>query len=467
MKRGARLAVLLAALAVLVGAWYLAETFSDREQAVTAEAAHAHTDISVGPEEELTALAWDYFGDAVSLKRKDGTWINANDADCPIDQTAVAPLAAAAANATAETVITDVTDFDQYGLADPAFTIVAATADKVNTYDVGNPSPNGAYYIRLNGEDTVYVEGTMLAQTFQTGIDDILALESTPQDVAAVTELAVKSGAGDYTLRDLDDAADVWYTDADPWFLLDADEQPLMPLDTEKVAALYDLATDIQLAQCESWDGSDMAEYGLDEPQGTVRVGYRTDSGERESFTLEFGAYDGADVYVRLGGSKMVYRVAGTVLDGLMYPDFAAMRPLTPCPLDWDKLESMTLQLDGEEYEVIRSVSEPTADEEAEDIFTLGSRSLDATLVSAWLRQAAELTADSRTDVTDGRGELFTLTFRQDNGPWPEVTVRFLAYDSVHYLCAVNDQEYYLVSRTGADQLHDRALEYLIELPEE
>ena len=467
MKRGARLAVLLAALAVLVGAWYLAETLSDREQALTAEEAHEHTDISVGPEDDLTALAWDYFGDAVSLKRQDGTWINANDAGCPIDQAKVAPLAEAAASAEAETAITDVTDFDQYGLADPAFTIVAATADKVNTYDVGNPSPNGAYYIRVNGGDTVYVEGTMLAQTFQTGIDDILALESTPQDVAQVTSLAVQSGAGDYELRYLDDASSVWYTDADPWFLLDGSGEPVMPLDTEKTAALYEMATKIQLTQCESWDGSDMADYGLDVPQGTVLVGYRTDGGEQGSFTLEFGAYDGADVFVRLGGSKMVYRVAGTVLDGLMYPDFAAMRPLRPCPLDWDRLESMTLQLDDETYEVIRSVSAPTDDEEPEDIFTLGDRSLDATLVSAWLRQAAELTADSRTDPAEGRGELFTLTFRQDNGQYPEVTVRFMAYDSVHYLCAVNDQEYYLISRTGADQLHDRALEFLIELPDE
>lgn len=466
MKRGARLAVLLVALLVLVGAWYLAETLSDRQQAEIAEDAHEHTDISTGPAEELTALAWDYFGDAVSLTRKDGKWINANDGACPIDQTAVAPLAEAAASAQAETVITGVTDFDQYGLADPAFTIVAATADQVNTYDVGNPSPNGAYYVRLNGEDTVYVEGTMLAQTFQTGIDSLLSLETPPKDIAAVTGLAVESGAGVYELRCLTDAEDVWYTDASPWFLMDENSQPVMPLDTEQTAALYGLATDIQLTDCEDWNVKDLSDYGLDEPQGTVLVGYESEDGAQESFTLQFGAYDGADVYVRLGGSKMVYRVAGTVLDGLMYPDFGAMEPLAPCALDWDRLRSMALELDGDGYEIIRSVSTPTEDEEPEDIYTLGDRSLDPTRVAAWLRQVYEMSADSRTDVTEGRGELFSMTFRQDNELWPEVTVRFMAYDSVHYLCAVNEQEYYLVSRTEADSVKEKALEFLIELPE-
>ena len=467
MKRGAKLAVLLGALLVLVGAWYLAETLSDRQQQTLAEEAHEHTDISVGPAEDITALAWDYFGDAVSLARKDGAWINANDGACPIDQTAVEPLVAAAAAAQAETVITGVTDFDQYGLADPAFTVIATTAERVNTYDIGNPSPNGAYYVRLNGEDTVYVEGSMLAQTFQVGLDDLLKLETVPQDISAVTSLAVETEAGVYELQCLTDAEDVWYTDASPWFLMDGDSKPVMPLDTEQTAALYGLATELQLTNCEDWNVKDLSQYGLDLPQGTVLVGYRSEDGAGKSFTLQFGDYDDGDVYVRLGGSKMVYRVAGTVLDGLMYPDFAAMEPLDPCALDWDRLQSMVLDLDGKRYEVIRSVSTPTAeDEEPEDIFTLGDRSLDGTRVSSWLRQVYEMPADSRTDPAEGRGELFTMSFRQENQSYPEVTARFLAYDSVHYLCVVNEREYYLVSRTEADSVKEKALEFLVELPE-
>ncbi len=468
MKRGAKLAVLLAALLVLVGAWYLAESLSDRQQAEQAEDAHEEpVDISVGETEDIVSLAWDYFGDAVSLTKKDGVWLNANDADCPISQELVEPLEEAAADAAASTVIEHVTDFDQYGLADPAFKIIAATADQVNTYDIGNPSPTGAYYVRLNGEDTVYVEGSMLAETFQLGMDDILALETPPQDISAVTGLTVRSGAGAYALQYRTDAGDIWYTDADPWFLMGEDAQPVCPLDTEQTQTLYELATGIQLTHCEEWDAKDLAKYGLDEPQATVLVGYQADDGSEDSFVLEFGSYDDADVYVRLGGSKMIYRVAGTVLDGLMYPDFAAMAPLDPCALNWEKLQSVTLETDGESYEIVRSVSTPTEEgEEPEDIYTTGERSLDTSQVESWLRQVYEMPADSRTDRTEGREELFTLTFRQDSELFPEVIARFMSYDSVHYLCAVNGEEYYLISRTDAASVRDDALELVIELPE-
>ena len=467
MKRGAKLAVLLGALLVLVGAWYLAETLSDRRQAEQAEDAHAEpTDISVGAAKDIVSLAWDYFGDTVSLTLENGTWLNANDGDCPVSQTAVEPLVEAAASAAASTVIEDVTDFDQYGLADPAFTVITATADKINTYSIGNPSPNGAYYVRLNGEDTVYVESGMFAEAFQLSVDDILSLETVPQDIGAVTGLAVESGAGVYELRCLTNAGDVWYTDASPWFLMDENSRPVRPLDTEQTQALYKLATEIQLTDCEAWDGRDMSKYGLDEPQATVLVGYQTDEGASESFVLEFGAYDGGDVYVRLGGSKMVYRVAGTVLDGLMYPDFDAMAPLDPCALNWDLLRSVTLEADGESYEIVRTVPAAGESGEQEDIYTAGDRSLDTVRVEQWLRQIYEMPADSRIGAAEGRGELFALTFRQDSESYPEVTARFMAYDSVHDLCVVNGEEYYLVSRTSADSVKDKALELAVELPE-
>ena len=170
---------------------------------------------------------------------------------------------------------------------------------------------------------------------------------------------------------------------------------------------------------------------------------------------------------MRLEGSKMVYRVSGAVLDALMYPDFGAMATLDPCALDWDRLQSVTLQTDGDSYEIVRSVSTPlTEDEQPEDIYTCGGRSLDADAVARWLQELTELPAESRADAGSDREEQFSLTFRQDSEAFPEVTAAFRAYDSAHWLCAVNGEQFYLISRTAAADVVDDALAFLIELPE-
>ena len=467
MKRGARLAVLLVALGVLVGAWYLAASVSRRQQQEQAEQHTQTIDISVGEAKDVTAVAWDYFGDAVSLTKSSGSWENANDQTCPIDEAAAAALAEAVASAQATDRIEDVTDFAQYGLEDCPFTVVAGAGDNIVTYEIGNTAATGGQYVRLNGEDVVYVETGVLGPAFGISLDDVLQLETMPQDIDMVTGLAVQTDAGVYELRYLSDAAEQWYTSADPWFLMDGEGQPVEPLDTEKVQKLYELASQLQLRNCQQWNLTDPAEYGLDEPQGTVLLGYVSDDGKEQSVALQFGDYADGDVYVRLEGSKMVYRVSGTVLDGLMYPDFAGMATLDPCALDWDRLQSVTLELDGDSYEIVRSVSTPQQEgEEPEDIYTCDGRSLDTDAVARWLRQLTELPAESRADGDTDRQEIFCLTFRQDNEAFPTVTILFRAYDSAHYLCAVNGSAFYLVSRTVAEDVTEDALAFLIQLPE-
>lgn len=467
MKRGAKLAVLAVSLAVLVGAWYLAATLSQRQQQEHAAEAEL-LDISVGDGEDVTAVAWDYFGDAVSLTKSSGKWKNANDDTCPIDSAAVSALVEAVSSAQATDKIEEVTDFAQYGLADCPFTIVAGAGDDIVTYEIGNTAVTGGQYVRLNGEDTVYVETGVLGPAFQISLDDVLALESVPDDIDMLTGLAADTEGGVYELRYLDDAGEQWYSSADPWFMMDADGKPLQPLDTDAVEQLCRIVTELRLDNCQDWNMTDPAKYGLDMPQGTVLVGYMSMEGRPESFALEFGDYVAGDVYVRFAGSNMVYLVSGTVLDALMYPDFAGMATLDPCALDWEKLQSVLLETeDGASYEIVRSVVDSAAgDGEQEDVYTLGARSLDATAVGDWLRQLYELPAESRAAAdVEGRGLLFRLTFRQESELYPVVTAEFQAYDSVHVLCLVNGTDRYLISRTVAEDVPAQAMEFLIELP--
>ncbi len=470
MKRGAKLGVLAAALLVLVGAWLLAESVTGRRQQTLADQAHEQPlDISVGPAEEVTAVSWDYFGDAVSLRYDDAAaaWVNADDPDCPIDQDQAEALAQAVGSLTAGGAVEDVADFDQYGLADPAFVVMAAAGDTIRTYYVGSSAADGSWYVRLDGEDTVYLETGTLAEHFQIGLDDVLERDAVPQDIAVVTALAVTSGGGDYVLRYLEDPGDAWYTDAFPWFLTDADGAPVRPLATDQVEELYKLATDLILYDCQTWRAEDPAEYGLDEPQCRVRVDYTDDEQRQASFGLEFGSYADGDVYVRLSGSEMVFRVDGKTLDGLMYPDFDAMAPMTPLALDWTRLKSVAMELPQGSYTVTRSVTTPMGEgEDPEDIFVCDERSLDPDAAARWLRQAEELPMDSLVAPTEGRGELFTFLFSMDSERWPQVRVEFRSYDSTHYLCVVDWREYYLVSRTAAQSLADKAAELVIELPE-
>ena len=463
MKRGAKLGVLVAALLVLVGAWLVAENLSLSAAEQAQEAATAEPiDLSVGGEDQVSALSWNYFGDTVSLRRTEDGWENVDDPTCPIDPAAVEPLAEAVSELYAASVIEEVDDYDQYGLAEPNLVVMAAAGENIVTYEVGIPSANGTYYVRIQGQDQVYLADSMLYTRFSDSqIGDLLALESVPRDISAVTGLTVETEAGAYQLTCLG-GGEYWYSDACPWYRTDTES--FVPLDTDGVEELYELATEISLTDCAYWNVTDLAAYGLDKPQGAVWVDYVDDSGAEQQFGLEFGAYDGnGDVYVRLTGSKMVYRVSGLTLDGLMYPDFGAMAPMRPGALDWTKLESIDLELDGESVTVTRAVSTPTEEgEEPEDIYTTGGRSLNPEQVAQWLQRLYEMKAEG-VGADPGRQSLFAFTFHQQSERWPQVRLEFRAYSSTHYLCLVNGETGYLVPRTTAEMLARYAREALAE----
>ncbi|MCC8357946.1 MAG: DUF4340 domain-containing protein [Oscillospiraceae bacterium] len=533
MKRGAKLGVLVAALAVLLGAWGLINYLTTQKEAADAalEITDDDIDLAVGEYDDVTALSWTYGDETVNLTYDADAeeWVNADDETCPIDQTAVEALITAVSSTCASQEVTDVEDFEQYGLDEPTLTVEASTADNTVSYAVGSISLTGEYYVRVDGGTSVYTESGLLAGAFQVQIDDLLQLESTPEDVASVLSLTVETDVTSYTVEYVEDASDIYYTNAYTWFLteldgvdytaaadtvseeaeeteeVEASEETeeaeaeaetisvttgVTALDADSAAALYELVSGVSFLSCETWNAEDLSEYGLDDPQGVATLTYLDSEGETQTFTLEFGDYTSGYVYVRLTGSNMVYLADGSTLDGLMYPDWASMTPLTLTPLDWDTVTTIAVTLDGTDtYEIectytIEMVEvEAEEDEESEEteesedtdaeesetemvetqvnIYTIGDRSLDADEMDAWLDDVYALTAASLADTEEGRSEVMTLTFQRDSDTWQEVTVTFWKYSSTQYLCQLNGDTYYLVSSSTVDGLYDDIWEIL------
>lgn len=306
MKRGAKLGVLVAALAVLVGAWGLINYLTTQKEAADAalEITDDDIDLAVGEHDDVTALSWTYSESTVNLTydADSETWVNADDETCPIDQEAVDALVTAVSSTCASQEVTDVEDFEQYGLDEPTLTVTASTADATVTYAVGSTSLTGEYYVRVDGGTSVYTETGLLAGAFQVQIDDLLQLESAPEDIASVVSLSVETDVTSYTVEAVEDAAAFYCTDAYTWFLTELDgvdytaavvttaeaetevseeseaseeaaataliTTQAAALDEDSAAALYELVSGISFLSCETWNADDLSAYGLDAPPG-------------------------------------------------------------------------------------------------------------------------------------------------------------------------------------------------------
>lgn len=437
MKRGTRLLLLLAVLAVAVGAYFaVGAAVKNGEEKQAEEAAQTNEEmLAAGAYDEIDAMEWTYGGVSVSLARdEDGTWYCPDEPDCPIDQSKVAIMQSAASAVAAELYVEDAETLSDYGLDEPQLALTVHAGDSERSYAVGDYSElAGRYYMTVDGGSDVYLEDGELTGSFWYDLENLVRLESTPTDIAQLTSLTVETDVQSYTLEYVDEPLTVSYTDSFHWFAVA--DGAYTALDTDETEALCNKAAQISFTACETWDAdaAALAEYGLDEPQGRVTLTYETSDGESGSFALEFGDYaDGGEIYVRLVGSSMVYRADGGVFDALMYASVSALAPENFLSLDGAEIATITLTADGLSHAV---------DTELDD-------------VQAFLSDFSALYATG-TPENEGRGEAF-LTVEIAFKGGETLTASFYSYDSTSCLCDANGS-LRLVSRTGAEALAESA----------
>lgn len=472
MKTKAKLLAMAAALAVLGGAWVLAESMAGEQTAREAAAVRStpeHMDLSAGTAEDIRGMSWNFGGETISLVRdgESSVWVKQGDTDCPIDSEAVESLAAAAASVKARSSISHVMDYEQYGLAEPVLTLTVTTEDHAVTYDVGGRTLDGEYYIRVDGSDTVYTETGTLLPAFGVTLDELIAMETVPEDIGEVTGLSVATDVTAYELKYTKESSGQWSGGASKWFVTLGEET--LPLEEKQAQMLCANVTEIEFLELVEWHGENPEAYGLDMPQGTATVTYTARDGGQRTFSLEFGDYTDGNVYVRMGGSPRVYTAVGSSLDGLMYPDWEAMAPLDIFPMDMTTVTGAEIRLGGHTYEVeiITGKTETPAENgemhtEPVTCYVSNGWTLDTHDAQAWFGRLTDLKAESTAAEGEGREELLAVTLHRQDETMPEVTLTIWGYDSSRCLCAVDGEDWYFLSRTSAEALAAEAESFLI-----
>lgn len=439
MKRGGKLLVLAAVLAVLLGAYFGVSAAVEKDEQKQTELAAQTNDesLAIAGYDDIDGLEWTYGGESVRLVCDDsGTWYCPDEPACPIDSSKVAIMQSAAAYVAAELYVEDAESLTDYGMDEPELMLTVQSGEQSRSYCVGAYNElTGRYYMTVDGGQDVYLEAGDLTGSFWYDLENLVQFESAPDDVAALSSLTVESAAENYTLRRVDEPLEVSYTDAFSWFAVADDGYAA--LDTDAVETLCNKAMQIAFKTCATWSADDasLAEYGLDAPQGTVTVGYETADGAEATFALEFGGYaDGGEVYVRVAGSKLVYRADGSILDAFMYADIAELAPENFLALDGASIASLTLETDG----LSRAVDTELGD--VQDFLT----DLSATYSTGTAPDGAS------------RELLLSVTVAFDDAAVESLSVAFYSYDSTSCICVANGASH-LVSRTAAEALAESA----------
>ena len=414
MKRGKKMVLLVGLLCVLLGGYSL---LGQMNETTTVSETKGNYPLWI-EEKTVSSLAWTQAGEALSFSMGESVWMKADDAAFPVNQTAVQNLADKIEKLTAISELTDVTKPEDYGLAEPAFTVTVKDETGSETvYAMGDQTPfEDGYYLSVTGSDNIYVIESSLATAFNKTLTQLATMESMPE-VTGVTRMTVGN------------ALDVTYSEE---LLAWTDTATGEVLDGDKVSDLVQTAQDLTWSELIATSASDdeLSAWAIDDAQAVKLTLYNGDTAERT--LLLGGTDDEGDRYARLPDSGMVYTFYSSDADDLLEAGIDTLWLKKLRGMTVDQIQSVTFVWDGGEM-------------------TLTSDDSESTTMQSIIEHLDSFEGTARVELGEPGDAVLKVSVTANDGKEQELA--FYAYNVDSYLLPITDAHGMLVPAEDVDKL--------------
>lgn len=425
--------ICLAAAAVL---YLLVVKLSQRSE--DADSSDDSLVISSVDSDQITAISYEKDGKSLSFMKEDGTWYDAGDKSFPVDQDSLTTMTNALGAVSATRKLDSPEDLSEYGLDSPVLTVRYTASDgKEAEFTVGDTNDAaGGSYLKISGDDAVYLVASDFADTFNSDIYQLADMESFPTITSdSITDINVKSGS--HTLEIKNDS------DGGRTVLENGEEKENCA--ESSVTQFINTVTGITFKSHVEYNCKDLSKYGLDKPAADISVDYTTtetvtetsaetvtetsaesvqetaDTEETESETetvevakqliLHIGSQnENGDYYAALDGSKEVHVVSGDTIKELIEKKAADFTDNTILSGSLNNAKGIDVAIGSDSWHLVKK-EVAKADDLADSAETEGTDSEKAT-------ETTDAAADETTVDAEKVDESETETEAETEEKW-------------------------------------------------
>jgi hypothetical protein len=160
----------------------------------------------------------------------------------------------------------------------------------------GNKKEDGAYYVKLSSEDSVYSVSELIFNQAPKELNDIRVIRLVKIDTEKVSGLEIKRGETTISI----------VKEENNWILKDDKDTKINEL---KVQEILGRINELEVQKSLDDNPTDLAPYGLDRPETELTI-----SESDKKTTLLFGKDENEKVYSKLADGKSVYVLTDEIL---------------------------------------------------------------------------------------------------------------------------------------------------------
>lgn len=386
---------------------------------------------------DIVYLAWNYEDDRMEFACEEGAWSYVPDSAMPVNNELLNDIAGELSNIVSNKKVEEPQSLGVYGLVDPRYDIVIKTEDEEYELSIGDETfSDGEVYVS-NGDGYVYLTDASIIDDIAYTLMELVQEEDIP-DMTDAREICIEN----------DDKVDMIYTeegglcysDAYTYYLKDGDSW--LNLDNDAAGYTFTSLTELAWEGCVDYNAGEeeLSDYGLDKPEAAVSVTYENDDAGEEVFEYELGT-KGEKYYARLKDSNMIYSIGEAVYNAAVNASYAELKPDELILLDMDTVESIDVNIDGEEYNV-------TVGKAGEDRFKYELDGEDIEFAGVIDKLFEMTSAGDEDEAPEGEAAAdeesvseLSLLFNRSTEGYEKVEIVFYRYDGKWCISSLNDTE--------------------------
>lgn len=298
MKQYRGILVLAGVLVVLAGCYAGLKAYNHHQEKAEEEQAEAQK-VYLVKTKGLTSVSYTDGTSEMGFLKEDGTWYYEKDREVPMDEEKIEQITGTLSALSAVRELQKPDDLSDYGLDAPAYTVTYVTEDgEEGTVEIGSMTGEN-YYAKTEASDAVYTITDDLVYNLSFELREFVANDTVPSISSGnLTKVTVTEGGTTTEYKEDDDITEL----AGGWGTL----------------SLTDLA------DCHVTEDT-LQNYGLENGgQIQATAAYKDQStGKKKEFTVHIGSADadGANRYVMVDGSVLVYKVSSDIVDNMITVD--------------------------------------------------------------------------------------------------------------------------------------------------
>ena len=234
--------------------------------------------------DDINEISYTYNGETTDMVSKDDIWIM-KGTDRPMNSGYIDDIKSAMSSVVAIKVITeDTSNPAEYGLDDESVTLsyrVSCSDGTAHTLKFGIKvtTEDSAYYAMVDDDKKIYSMSANYYDILEYSLAEMTEIvDEVGINSDYITEVDVKSkDNGEFSARYFGDNADNGYY---TWEITRPYKNVLA--DTDKWKAMLTKYGSMELKKCVAFGTDDYSEYGLDDPEATIRLKYYTVTGVEE-----------------------------------------------------------------------------------------------------------------------------------------------------------------------------------------